>query len=122
DKQCYYSNELRIHDREGCINDSSVTCYRDHKCDSKCRAYALEVESASGQRNSSLKETNNKNLTEGSEAVSAGTQTVAIIVSTVLILLAVVAAVIFLKFKSKPLQKSYSNCDPRAEEDLEIHI
>ncbi|KAG9341877.1 hypothetical protein JZ751_018601 [Albula glossodonta] len=39
DKQCYYSNELRIHDREGCINDSSVTCYRDHKCDSKCRAY-----------------------------------------------------------------------------------
>ncbi|KAG9341775.1 hypothetical protein JZ751_018497, partial [Albula glossodonta] len=115
-----YSNGSHIHDREGCINDSSVPCYRDHKCDSKCRAYALEVESASGQRNSNLKETNNNNLTEGSEAVSAGSK--AIIVSAVLLLLAVVAAVIFLKFKSKPLQKSYSNCDPRAEEDLEIHI
>ncbi|KAG9341777.1 hypothetical protein JZ751_018499 [Albula glossodonta] len=80
---------------------------------------ALEVESASGQRNSSSKETNNKNLTEG-RAVSAGSK--AIIVSAVLLLLAVVAAVLFLKFKSKPLQKSYSNCDPRAEEDLEIPI
>ncbi|KAG9341776.1 hypothetical protein JZ751_018498, partial [Albula glossodonta] len=60
DKLCHYSSGSRIHDMEGCINDSSVRCYRDHKCDSKCKAYALEVESASGQRNSILKETNNK--------------------------------------------------------------
>ncbi|KAG9341774.1 hypothetical protein JZ751_018496, partial [Albula glossodonta] len=91
DKPCFYSNGSHIHDREGCINDSSVRCYRDHKCDSKCKAYALEVESASGQRNSSLRETNNKNLTEGSDADSAGSK--AIIVSAVLLLLAVVAAV-----------------------------